>query len=150
MSYYELFQQGPMVYIPVLLISLAVTLLAYAAFPIIFAKTRKKTIVKKKYNLLCYGINFLIMFVFIVLNGKSSGAPYIIWTGIFSSIGLRILRERKVLDGFQTVTVEQNYSHEDVPEDTAPRIRFCRRCGSELLDGAKFCNKCGTEVIKED
>lgn len=147
---YELFQQGPMVYIPILLISLAITLLAYAALPIILAKTRKKTITKKKYNLLCYGINFLIMFVFIVLNGKSSGAPYIIWTGIFSSIGLRILRERKVLDGFQSAAVEQNYSHEDVSEATAPRIRFCRKCGNELLDRAKYCNKCGIEVIKED
>ena len=65
MTYYELFQQGPMVYIPVLLISLVVTLLAYAALPIILAKTRKKIITKKKYNLLCYGINFLIMIVFI-------------------------------------------------------------------------------------
>ena len=148
MSYYELFQQGPMVYIPILLISLAITLLAYAAIPIILAKTRKKTITKKKYNLLCYGINFLIMFVFIVLNGKSSGAPYIIWTGVFSSIGLRILKERKVLDGFQSVAVEQNFSYEDIPDDV-PRIRFCRKCGSELLDGAKYCNKCGTEV-KED
>ena len=146
---YELFQKGPMIYIPVLLISLAITLFAYAAFPVILAKTRKKTITKKKYNLLFYGINFLIMFVFIIVNGKSSGAPYIIWTGIFSSIGIRILRNRNVLDGFQTVAVEQNFLHEDVPDDI-PRIRFCRKCGSNMLDGAKFCNKCGTEVIKED
>jgi hypothetical protein len=146
MTYYELFQQGPMVYIPVLLISLVVTLLAYAALPIILAKTRKKIIAKKKYNLLCYGINFLIMIVFIGLNGKSSGAPYIIWTGVFSSMGLRILKKRNVLDGFQTVTVEQNLQAIDVSDD-APRIRFCRKCGSELLDGAKFCNKCGTKVI---
>ena len=146
MTYYELFQQGPMVYIPVLLISLVVTLLAYAALPIILAKTRKKIITKKKYNLLCYGINFLIMIAFIGLNGKSSGAPYIIWTGVFSSMGLRILKKRHVLDGFQPVTVEQNLQAIDASDD-APRIRFCRTCGSELLDGAKFCNKCGTEVI---
>lgn len=146
---YELFRQGPMVYIPALLISAAITLIAYAAFPIILANTRKKIITKKKYCLLCFGFNFLIMFVFIVLNGNSSAGPYALWTGIFSSTGLRILRERNVLDGFQPAAVEQDLQFEDGSVD-APRIRFCRKCGNELLDDARFCSKCGTQVVKED
>ena len=47
---YELFQQGPAAYIPVLLLSLVVTVVAYGAFPFIFAKVRKTPITKKKYN----------------------------------------------------------------------------------------------------
>ena len=30
------------------------------------------------------------------------------------------------------------------------KIRFCRKCGNKLIDGARFCNKCGTEVINEE
>lgn len=26
-------------------------------------------------------------------------------------------------------------------------IRFCRKCGSRLMEGARFCSHCGTEVI---
>ena len=148
MTYYEMFQQGPAVYVPVLLLMLGITLFAYGAFPIIFAKTRKKTITKKKYNLLCYGINFFVMFLFIVFNGKSSGAPYILWTGIFSSIGLKILKNRGVLDGFQSIAFKNAFQEQENTDKT-DEIRFCRKCGNKLLDGAKFCNKCGTAVIKE-
>ena len=56
---YELFQQGPAAYIPVILVSLVVTVVAYGAFPFIFARARKKVITKKKYNRLCYGFNIL-------------------------------------------------------------------------------------------
>lgn len=154
---YELFRQGPAVYIPVLLIMLGITLLAYGAAPTIIAKTRKKTITKKKYHLLCYGINFFVMCLFIVFNGKSSGMPYILWTGIFSSRGLKTLKNRGILDGFQTVkterTIQTNEDFSDTNKENnfyTEEIRFCRKCGTKLLGGAKFCNKCGTAVIKED
>lgn len=29
------------------------------------------------------------------------------------------------------------------------KIRFCRKCGSRLMNDAVFCSKCGTKVIKE-
>lgn len=31
-------------------------------------------------------------------------------------------------------------------EAQAPRIRFCRKCGTELVSGARFCSKCGTLI----
>lgn len=37
---YELFRQGPAAYIPVLLLSLIITVIAYGAFPFIFARVR--------------------------------------------------------------------------------------------------------------
>ena len=29
-----------------------------------------------------------------------------------------------------------------------PEIRFCRKCGFELLQGSKFCSRCGAEIIR--
>ena len=149
-SYYELFRQGPKVYIPVIIISLLITMTAYAIFPLIFASVRRKAVTRKKYNLLCFGINLLVMFFFIALNGKSSGSPYILWTCVFSSIGLTILKKRGVLkvtrkksegEGFPGTETE---SHSD-----ECKIKFCRKCGNELLEDSRFCDRCGTEIIKE-
>ena len=30
------------------------------------------------------------------------------------------------------------------------KIRFCRRCGFELIENSEFCSRCGTEIEKED
>ena len=98
---YEMFLQGPEVYVPIILISLVITILAYGAFPFIFARTRKKTITKKQYNRRCYGINLFVMFAFCVINGEaSSGGAYLLWTWIFTSAGLKTLQNRGVLVGY--------------------------------------------------
>ena len=98
MSYIELFQQDPAVVIFFLIISLIVTLVAYGAFPIIFAKSRKKPITRKKYRILCFAINAIVMFLFIIANGRaSSGGAYVLWTLVFSNRGVRILEERGCL-----------------------------------------------------
>ncbi|MBR2976671.1 MAG: zinc ribbon domain-containing protein [Oscillospiraceae bacterium] len=146
---YQMFQQGPSVYLPVILVSLGITLLAYGAFPVIFAQTRKKIITKKKYTILCYCINFFVMISFIAVNGKSSGMPYILWTGAFSAIGLGTLRKRGVLEGFQFME-SQNRNQELEGTSEAEEIRFCRKCGTRLPEGANFCKKCGVAVIKEE
>lgn len=101
---YELFQQGPAVYIPIILLSLVITVVAYGAFPFIFSKARNKSITKKKYRRLRYGINAAVMFLFIVINGEaSSGGPYLLWTWIFSNWGTRILdRKGLISDGSYT------------------------------------------------
>ena len=163
---YELFKQGPATYVPVLLISLLITLVAYGAFPLIFARTRKAVISRKKYNLICFGFNFLVLILFIVLNGSSSAGPYALWTWVFSASGLRTLEERGVLEGSQPknpvspAPSETALFHEaPVSAETEkelsvpggqPRSRFCRRCGFELIEGSKFCSNCGAEIANED
>lgn len=167
---YELFQQGPATYVPIILVSLVITLAAYGAFPLILARARKKTITKRKYNLLCFCVNFLVMVLFIVVNGEpSSGGPYLLWTWVFSASGIKTLKNRGVLDEFQnsdyTKTVEYNENEVDetvasektviVAEEVPilkdePRIRFCRKCGFELIDGSEFCNGCGTAIERSD
>ncbi len=166
MTTYELFQQGPAVYIPVILVSLVITLVLYSAFPLLFARLRKKTITKRKYNLLCFGINFLVMIVFAVINGgASSGGSYLLWTGIFSASGLKVLKSRCVLDDSQFIntststektaaiepleaSVHAEKHHGLQPAPTPPPITFCRKCGNRLIEGSHFCGFCGTAIVR--
>ena len=30
-----------------------------------------------------------------------------------------------------------------------PQIKFCNKCGFELIEGSEFCSKCGIAVVKE-
>lgn len=95
---YEIFQQGASVYVPVILISLTITMVVYCAFPLIFAKARKSEITKKKYKLLCYGINILLCLTFALINGgATSFLPYLLWTYVFSNIGCSMLRKKRIL-----------------------------------------------------
>lgn len=102
MSLHELFEQGPSVYVPVILISLLITLLAYGAFPMIYSRARSQAISSKKFTLHCFGFNFLVFVVFIFINGASSGGPYLLWTGVFSAAGIKVLKDRGVLEGANT------------------------------------------------
>ena len=166
---YKLFNQGPAAYIPIILVSLLITLVAYGAFPLVFARMRKKTITKKKYNLFCYCVNFLVMVLFVAVNGNSSsGAPYLLWTWVFSMSGIKTLKIRGVLEETQNKNYKNDVSTEvaevantTISKDSMiaaaehpvseemPRIRFCRKCGFELIDGSEFCSRCGTAITKE-
>ena len=109
---YELFNQGPAAYIPIILVSLLITLVAYGAFPLVFARMRKKTITKKKYNLFCYCVNFLVMVLFVAVNGNSSsGAPYLLWTWVFSMSGIKTLKIRGVLEETQNKNYKNLYEY---------------------------------------
>ena len=87
---YELFNQGPAAYIPIILVSLLITLVAYGAFPLVFARMRKKTITKKKYNLFCYCVNFLVMVLFVAVNVLSDFGNPLIVAGRFRVLAVEI------------------------------------------------------------
>lgn len=143
---YELFQQGPEVYIPYLIISLIVTILFYGAFPVIFAKTRKETIAKKKYKHLCYGINIVVLFIFAIINGTFNIAPYILWTWVFSKYGMKVLGTKGLMPDSDYLEDSPVYlNQQETPN--AETISYCRKCGNKLFDDSSFCNKCGTKVI---
>ena len=89
---YEVFEAGPAVYVPYILISLAITLIAYGMFPLIFARARRKVITRKKYRMFCFAFNLLVVIGFCIINGGfSSWAPYLLWTTVFSSAGIKML-----------------------------------------------------------
>ena len=142
MTYFELFQESPALFFLVIVISLVVTLLVYGAFPIIFSKTRKTPITKKKYKGLCYGINAIGLVFFVALNGASNGAPYLLWTWIFSNYGVKTLEAKGLLSDILP-TEEENANIVN------SKICFCRKCGTSIEDGSRFCRKCGTEIKEE-
>lgn len=98
MSTYELLQQEPSVYLPVILISFVCTLIGYGLFPVVFAKARKTPITRKKYTWTCFGVNLLVMLIFIALGSNGSGGPYALWTWCFSSYGKKALKTKGLLD----------------------------------------------------
>lgn len=46
-------------------------------------------------------------------------------------------------------TVSEPMTEPTTGSNSANQVRFCRKCGSKLIDGAVFCNKCGTKIVKE-
>ena len=153
MSYYELLQESPGLFVLTIIISLVVTLIAYGAFPLIFSRTRKSNITKKKYYTLCYCINFAAMVLFIAINGEpSSGGPYLLWTWVFSSSGLKTLKCRGLLGESQADSCSIPSSIEEPIIVDAPIVvdhqksNTCQNCGHKLIDGAAFCNICGAKV----
>ena len=67
---FELFRQDPSAYAMLFIISLVITVLAYALIPLAISLTRGKSITKKKYRGLCYGINIAVFIIFIVINAE--------------------------------------------------------------------------------
>lgn len=131
---YELFQQDPAMYMLVFLFWIIITVLAYGAFPFIFAKTRTTPITKKKYKRLCYGINVAVMFVFVFIKGGVlNGGPYFLWTWVFSRYGTTVLDSR----GLFTDT-DGDY----LPYDPNRRTE-CKSCGYRDENFFNACPQCG-------
>ena len=94
----DIFEKGPSAYIPYLLLALVFTLLEYAPVPILFALLRNKGIGSGVYRVICFAGNFVIMGITMFLTGiVANGAPYLLWTGIFSFVGIKILEKKGIL-----------------------------------------------------
>ena len=173
MSYLELLLESPGLFFIILLISFAITVLVYGAFPIIFAKAKKTPISQRKYKGLCYGINAIGLVFFIVLNGSVSGGPYLLWTWVFSRYGAKILESKFLLIDGHKPTKENSTSNNTIHTQStrttvidtsvtenkkenynnsfsvSHNIIFCRKCGVKLPEDSLFCTRCGTKVITD-
>lgn len=139
-------------YLLTMALALILTVIAYCAFPLIFALARKKPIQKKKYRRICFGVNVAVMIMFAVINGKfSSFSPYILWTSVFSYCGVRILDKKELLDdGLNIPEDPEPAPWQSKPVAEAEPIRFCGKCGEKLLENCMFCHKCGTQVVRQN
>ena len=140
---YEMIQKGPTVWVPFLLVSLLITLVAYGIFPLVFAWTRKQPVIKKKYRLTCYIVNAVIMLFFIIENNSTNSYPYLFWTELFVQIGLKTLRKK----GF--VVNHEACIH--LPKDINVASNLdgcCSACGALLTAESDMCNNCGAKIEK--
>lgn len=86
-----------------LLIDLVLTAGFYCFFPLLFAATRHKPITEKKYLIICYLFNFLVVMSALIAivtygGGKAKGSiPYYLWTVVFTRVGVSILKRNHVL-----------------------------------------------------
>lgn len=158
----ELLEQGPGFYVPVLLLSLFITTALYAFFPILFSIIRKKGITVRKYRVFCYAFNFFVMVLFMTFYGRSSSAPYIIWTSVFCHFGLKILERKNVIEDHNSVSEktsesslefsEKNNNNYNTELATIPhqksKSRFCKFCGSSIDPYTKKCTGCGRQYFR--
>ncbi len=48
----------------------------------------------------------------------------------------------------ETKAIEStSVSTENADSNEADIVKYCRKCGEQLIDGSKFCRKCGTEIV---
>ena len=97
MTFAELYQEGPGVYLPVLALGLLITALAYGLVPVALAHLWKKPLSRGAYLALCFGGNLVPLLAFWALNGGVIGAPWLLWTWVFSAVGTRVLKTRDLL-----------------------------------------------------
>ena len=151
-------------------LSLVITLIAYCIFPIFFSIFRKKEIKGKTYTIICFAVNLVIMITFVAINGKaSSGAPYLIWTTVFSNIGKSMLnkkglivKEKLSVESTNTVPDQineipsENNDNQDVtkPEGSisikvkpAKRIQY-EEHENKNLESMNYCRNCGAKIVE--
>lgn len=100
MTYLDLYAQSPEVYFASLAVMLAITLISYGIFPILFSMIRKKLITAKKFRITCYAVNLIPLVFFLIISDKPSFFPYLIWTSVFSSVGIKMLKKNNILVDF--------------------------------------------------
>jgi len=67
--------------------------------------------------------------------------------------GLNQLNETMIQSGDSAVPVPYDVDS-SIPKEMdttseVPKIRYCRKCGYELIGNSDFCSNCGTQIAKE-
>ena len=142
MTYLDLLQQSPTAFILLAVISIGITIGGYSAFPLIFARVRQSDISKKKYRWICFGVNFIIAIIIKGITGDFNSdtyinmSPYFLWTGVFSSVGLKKLREKQIL-------IEEKCEHKENQIQTPKNDWICEKCGATNPRFSQKCKDCG-------
>lgn len=60
-------------------------------------------------------------------------------------------RSNQVTTNIQSAYAREENVRESLQESTPfKKIRFCRRCGFELIENSEFCSRCGTKIEKQN
>ncbi len=94
-------------YIFAALMVAVITFFIFVLFPLLFAQFRKRPIDKKEYTMFCFIANSptVLLFLYGAANGLAHPfylacqiVYYFLWTYVFSRAGIKILRDRGVLE----------------------------------------------------
>ena len=141
----EIMEESVGLFFLILLLDIALTILAYAAFPILFAKKRTTPILTKAYKRKCFGINAIWIAVFFLLGGSLSLPAYVLWTVVFSNKGLKHLKSRGLLLDAPIVEQPSVQTENRSFYKTSP-ISYCEYCGAPYEADARFCSECGAKT----
>lgn len=122
-----------------IILGLVITAVSYGLIPLLIASSRTKHITIQRYCAYCYLGNILVMVLFIIFNGGSNGAPYILWTSVFCYVGKSILKERNLIAA--KVAPEQSLKLNVTPD----MFKFiCDECSTTSISWYNECPNCHT------
>ena len=120
-----------------IILGLVITAVSYGLIPLLIASSRTKHITIQRYCAYCYLGNILVMVLFIIFNGGSNGAPYILWTSVFCYVGKSILKERNLIAA--KVAPEQSLKLNVTPD----MFKFiCDECSTISISWYNECPHC--------
>ena len=102
-----------------------IAVLAYGAFPTIFAICKPKINVKS-YRWICFLVNFAVYLCFALIGGNYNAAPYLLWTLAFCFIFKRFLPE---IDPPIDYSKMEKKSFEEVSSSVPEEV--LEQCGSQ-------------------
>lgn len=119
-----------------IILSICITAAAYAAIPLLIAYCGTSSLSAGKYRLYCFLANIIIMIAFLAISGETTGAPYVLYTVIFSSIGVSVLKKRG--------RMQTKISDESGKLVVKPDMRkfICDGCGNISVSWYSECPNC--------
>ena len=80
---------------------LLISPVAYGLFPLVLAGLQGRRISRRRYRAFCFGVNLLVLALMAALTRQAAvSLAYLLWTLVFSGVGIRLLQSRGLVDEF--------------------------------------------------
>lgn len=119
-----------------LILDICITAAGYAALPLIIAGCGTSQMSAKKYRLYCFLANIPFLLICFIINRKTTGAPYVFYTLIFSSVGTGMLKKRG--------RIPEKPADDSEKFIVKPEMRkfICTACGTVSVAWNNECPNC--------